>query len=83
MMFDISCSIGSLDEHFPTILVIRGEQNSRMGPLYSSLMPEAKHMLRIPRLETILQNQRIPWSQHTKYLGVIIDKALTFGQHIA
>ncbi|GFS91105.1 RNA-directed DNA polymerase from mobile element jockey [Trichonephila clavipes] len=29
-----------------------------------------------------LQNQRIPWSLHTKYLGVIIDKNLTFRQHI-
>ncbi|GFS88730.1 RNA-directed DNA polymerase from mobile element jockey [Trichonephila clavipes] len=32
--------------------------------------------------EITLQNQRIPWSQHTKYLGVIIDKNLTFRQHI-
>ncbi|GFV59447.1 putative RNA-directed DNA polymerase from transposon X-element, partial [Trichonephila clavipes] len=32
--------------------------------------------------EITLQNQRIPWSQHTKYLGVIIDKTLTFRQHI-
>ncbi|GFT54487.1 RNA-directed DNA polymerase from mobile element jockey [Trichonephila clavipes] len=32
--------------------------------------------------EIILQNQRIPWSQHTKYLGVIVDKNLTFRQHI-
>ncbi|GFS54979.1 RNA-directed DNA polymerase from mobile element jockey [Trichonephila clavipes] len=32
--------------------------------------------------EITLQNQRIPWSQHTKYLGVIIDKTLTFRPHI-
>ncbi|GFW83913.1 RNA-directed DNA polymerase from mobile element jockey [Trichonephila clavipes] len=32
--------------------------------------------------EITLQNQRIPWSQHTKFLGVIIDKNLTFRQHI-
>ncbi|GFW21863.1 RNA-directed DNA polymerase from mobile element jockey [Trichonephila clavipes] len=37
---------------------------------------------RRPPPETTLQNQRIPWSQHTKYLGVIIDKNLTFRQHI-
>ncbi|GFT59713.1 RNA-directed DNA polymerase from mobile element jockey [Trichonephila clavipes] len=35
-----------------------------------------------PPPEITLQNQRIPWSQHTKYLGVIIDKNLTFRQHI-
>ncbi|GFW52928.1 RNA-directed DNA polymerase from mobile element jockey [Trichonephila clavipes] len=29
---------------------------------------------RRPPPEITLQNQRIPWSQHTKYLGVIIDK---------
>ncbi|GFS61592.1 probable RNA-directed DNA polymerase from transposon X-element [Trichonephila clavipes] len=32
--------------------------------------------------ELTLQNQRIPWSQHTKYLGVYLDKTLTFRQHI-
>ncbi|GFW34830.1 RNA-directed DNA polymerase from mobile element jockey [Trichonephila clavipes] len=37
---------------------------------------------RQPPPEITLQNQRIPWSQHTKYLGVIIDKTLTFRQHI-
>ncbi|GFT59818.1 RNA-directed DNA polymerase from mobile element jockey [Trichonephila clavipes] len=37
---------------------------------------------RKPPPEIILQNQRIPWSQHTKYLGVIVDKNLTFRQHI-
>ncbi|GFW59949.1 probable RNA-directed DNA polymerase from transposon X-element [Trichonephila clavipes] len=37
---------------------------------------------RRPPPEITLQNQRIPWSQHTKYLGVIIDKNLTFRQHI-
>ncbi|GFY24046.1 RNA-directed DNA polymerase from mobile element jockey [Trichonephila clavipes] len=35
-----------------------------------------------PPPEITLQNQRIPWSQHTKYLGVIIDKNVTFRQHI-
>ncbi|GFW31742.1 RNA-directed DNA polymerase from mobile element jockey [Trichonephila clavipes] len=35
-----------------------------------------------PPPEITLQNQRIPWSQHTKYLGVIIDKNLSFRQHI-
>ncbi|GFY00859.1 RNA-directed DNA polymerase from mobile element jockey [Trichonephila clavipes] len=35
-----------------------------------------------PTPEITLQNQRIPWSQHTKYLSVIIDKNLTFRQHI-
>ncbi|GFV66690.1 RNA-directed DNA polymerase from mobile element jockey [Trichonephila clavipes] len=35
-----------------------------------------------PPPEITLQNQRIPWSQHTKYLGVVIDKNLTFRQHI-
>ncbi|GFU18063.1 probable RNA-directed DNA polymerase from transposon X-element [Trichonephila clavipes] len=35
-----------------------------------------------PPPEITLQNQRIPWSQHTKYLDVIIDKNLTFRQHI-
>ncbi|GFX83859.1 uncharacterized protein TNCV_2546501 [Trichonephila clavipes] len=35
-----------------------------------------------PPPEITLQNQRIPWSQHTKYLGVIIDKNLTIRQHI-
>ncbi|GFV07282.1 RNA-directed DNA polymerase from mobile element jockey [Trichonephila clavipes] len=35
-----------------------------------------------PPPEITLQNQRILWSQHTKYLGVIIDKNLTFRQHI-
>ncbi|GFV58140.1 probable RNA-directed DNA polymerase from transposon X-element [Trichonephila clavipes] len=35
-----------------------------------------------PPPEITLQNQRIPWSLHTKYLGVIIDKNLTFRQHI-
>ncbi|GFX13810.1 RNA-directed DNA polymerase from mobile element jockey [Trichonephila clavipes] len=35
-----------------------------------------------PPPEITLQNQRIPWSQHTKYLGVIIDKNLTFRQRI-
>ncbi|GFU97600.1 RNA-directed DNA polymerase from mobile element jockey [Trichonephila clavipes] len=33
---------------------------------------------RTPPPEIMLQNQRIPWSQHTKYIGVIIDKTLTF-----
>ncbi|GFX37805.1 RNA-directed DNA polymerase from mobile element jockey [Trichonephila clavipes] len=37
---------------------------------------------RKPPPEITLQNQRIPWSQHTKYLGVIVDKNLTFRQHI-
>ncbi|GFX25448.1 RNA-directed DNA polymerase from mobile element jockey [Trichonephila clavipes] len=37
---------------------------------------------RKPSPEITLQNQRIPWSQHTKYLGVIVDKNLTFRQHI-
>ncbi|GFU24886.1 probable RNA-directed DNA polymerase from transposon X-element [Trichonephila clavipes] len=37
---------------------------------------------RRPPPEITLQNQRIPWSQHTKYLGVIIHKNLTFRQHI-
>ncbi|GFX09102.1 RNA-directed DNA polymerase from mobile element jockey [Trichonephila clavipes] len=37
---------------------------------------------RRPPPEITLQNQRIPWSQHTKYFGVIIDKNLTFRQHI-
>ncbi|GFT15816.1 RNA-directed DNA polymerase from mobile element jockey [Trichonephila clavipes] len=37
---------------------------------------------RRPPPEITLQNQRIPWSQHTKYLGVIKDKNLTFRQHI-
>ncbi|GFV77795.1 RNA-directed DNA polymerase from mobile element jockey [Trichonephila clavipes] len=35
-----------------------------------------------PPPEITLQNQRIPWSLNTKYLGVIIDKNLTFRQHI-
>ncbi|GFS90146.1 RNA-directed DNA polymerase from mobile element jockey [Trichonephila clavipes] len=29
-----------------------------------------------------LHNERIPWSQSTKYLGVTLDKKLTFKQHI-
>ncbi|GFU98635.1 RNA-directed DNA polymerase from mobile element jockey [Trichonephila clavipes] len=37
---------------------------------------------RVPPPETTLQNQRIPWSHHTKYLGVYLDKTLTFRQHI-
>ncbi|GFV40766.1 RNA-directed DNA polymerase from mobile element jockey [Trichonephila clavipes] len=37
---------------------------------------------RKPPPEIILQNQRIPWSQHTKYLGIIIDKSLTFSDNI-
>ncbi|GFU51190.1 RNA-directed DNA polymerase from mobile element jockey [Trichonephila clavipes] len=37
---------------------------------------------RKPPPEITLQNQRISWSQHTKYLGVIIDKNLPFQQHI-
>ncbi|GFW41714.1 RNA-directed DNA polymerase from mobile element jockey [Trichonephila clavipes] len=37
---------------------------------------------RRPPPEITLQNQRIPWSQHTKYLDVIIDKNLTLRQHI-
>ncbi|GFX03215.1 probable RNA-directed DNA polymerase from transposon X-element [Trichonephila clavipes] len=37
---------------------------------------------RKPPPEITQQNQRIPWSQHTKYLGVIVDKNLTFRQHI-
>ncbi|GFS64071.1 RNA-directed DNA polymerase from mobile element jockey [Trichonephila clavipes] len=35
-----------------------------------------------PPPEITFQNQRILWSQHTKYLGVIIDKNLRFRQHI-
>ncbi|GFX92699.1 RNA-directed DNA polymerase from mobile element jockey [Trichonephila clavipes] len=35
-----------------------------------------------PPPEITLQNQKIPCSQHTKYLGVVIDKNLTFRQHI-
>ncbi|GFV38527.1 RNA-directed DNA polymerase from mobile element jockey [Trichonephila clavipes] len=37
---------------------------------------------KIPPPKITFQNQKIPWSQHTKYLGVIIDKNLTFRQHI-
>ncbi|GFW16687.1 probable RNA-directed DNA polymerase from transposon X-element [Trichonephila clavipes] len=37
---------------------------------------------RVPPPEITLQNQRIPWSHHTKYLGVYLDKTLTFRQHI-
>ncbi|GFT02803.1 RNA-directed DNA polymerase from mobile element jockey [Trichonephila clavipes] len=37
---------------------------------------------RIPPPEITLQNQRIPWSHHTKYLGVYLDKTFTFRQHI-
>ncbi|GFX76084.1 probable RNA-directed DNA polymerase from transposon X-element [Trichonephila clavipes] len=36
---------------------------------------------RKPPPEITLQNQRIPWSQHTKYLGVIVDKNLTFSDN--
>ncbi|GFY29929.1 RNA-directed DNA polymerase from mobile element jockey [Trichonephila clavipes] len=37
---------------------------------------------RIAPPEITLQNQRIPWSHHTKYLGVYLDKTLAFRQHI-
>ncbi|GFU77390.1 RNA-directed DNA polymerase from mobile element jockey [Trichonephila clavipes] len=37
---------------------------------------------RVPPPEITLQNQRIPWSHHTKYLGVYLDKTPTFRQHI-
>ncbi|GFW60001.1 RNA-directed DNA polymerase from mobile element jockey [Trichonephila clavipes] len=30
----------------------------------------------------ILHNEKIPWSQNTKYLGVTLDNKLTFKQHI-
>ncbi|GFW41880.1 RNA-directed DNA polymerase from mobile element jockey [Trichonephila clavipes] len=37
---------------------------------------------RKPPLKLLYKIKRIPWSQHTKYLGVIVDKNLTFRQHI-
>ncbi|GFW03121.1 RNA-directed DNA polymerase from mobile element jockey [Trichonephila clavipes] len=39
-----------------------------------------KRSLTYPKI--YLHNEQIPWSQHTKYLGVILDKKLTFKQHI-
>ncbi|GFV66011.1 RNA-directed DNA polymerase from mobile element jockey [Trichonephila clavipes] len=50
--------------------------------LNSSKTEEVFFSKRKPPPEITLQNQRIPWSQHTKYLGVIVDKNFTFRQHI-